>query len=381
MATYTWTAKDRNGKTVVKEITHDSVESSKAALEAEGYTDLKLMEDDVMDAVRAGFTEKPVFRGKEIKVTAEQRLKVRNKPPMTFTRLFFWAVFLSIMFILFAFFIAWPEYRRGRLSGFYLVEIGLIWISWIVFMVRVCLPSIYYRKLYQADDWHRWTEVLQLVGSLQKLGKIHFIFINVPQTALIRHQAKALVGLGDLQAGLEVFKVCENQPGCPSWLYKAFVAGLYDVAGQHDTALEWNRESIGEKPQNAMYLDLANRLLRYKRDVVGAREAIAEAEKFTLSETARPFQLRCLGILAYLEGDYSTAKEKLELALDLVVKARRRPYRDGHMAITRAYLACVSGHLRDFNAARKYLAQAKEYLVATNEADLLAECEHEIPPA
>jgi hypothetical protein len=99
-----------------------------------------------------------------------------------------------------------------------------------------------------------------------------------------------------------------------------------------------------------------------------------------MTEIAKPFYLRCLGILAYLEGDHSTAKEKLELALDLVVKVRRRPYRDGHMAITRAYLACVSGRLRDFSAARKYLAQAKEYLVATNEADLLAECEHEVPP-
>jgi tetratricopeptide (TPR) repeat protein len=385
MATYTWTAKDRNGKTVVKEITHDSVENSKAALQAEGYTDLKLMEDDIMDAVHAGFPEKTkiVFMGKEmeVKVTAEQRLKVRDKPPVTFARVFWGEVFLSIMFILFAIFIAWPLYRRGLLTGINLVKIALVWISLIVFVVRASLPSIYYRKLYQADDWHRWTEVLQLVEFLQKLGKVHFIFINVPKTALIRHQAKALVGLGDLRAGIEVFKVCENQPDCPSWLYKGFVAGLYDIAGQHDTALEWTRESIREKPQNAMYLDLANRLLRYKRDAVGAREAIAEAEKFTMSETAKPFYLRCLGILAYLEGDYSTAKEKLELALDLVVKARRRPYRDGHMAITRAYLTCVSGRLRDFNAARKYLTQAKEYLVATNEADLLTECEHEIPPA
>ena len=56
MATYTWTAKDRDGKSVVREITHESVESSKAALEAEGYTDLKLMEDDIADAARAGFT-------------------------------------------------------------------------------------------------------------------------------------------------------------------------------------------------------------------------------------------------------------------------------------------------------------------------------------
>ena len=79
MATYTWTAKDRDGKSVVREITHESVESSKAALEAEGYTDLKLMEDDIADAARAWFTEKTVFLGEEIKVTAEQRLKVRQR--------------------------------------------------------------------------------------------------------------------------------------------------------------------------------------------------------------------------------------------------------------------------------------------------------------
>jgi tetratricopeptide (TPR) repeat protein len=377
MATYTWTAKDRDGKSVVREITHESVESSKAALEAEGYTDLKLMEDDIADAARAGFTEKTVFLGEEIKVTAEQRLKVRDKPPPTFTRVFFEAVFQSKMLILMILVIAGLEYYRGRLAGVVLAFFGLI--LWILFVVCIRLPSIYYTKLYQADDWHRWNEVLQLVGFLEKLGKVHFI--KVPKTTLIRHQAKALAGLGDLPRALAEYTVCENQPGCPSWLYKAFVAGLYDIAGQHDTALELNREAIREKPQNAMYLDLANRLLRYKHDAAGAREAIAEAEKFTISEIAKPFYLRCLGMLAYLEGDYSTAKEKLELALDLTVKAPRRPYRDGHMAVTRAYLACVSARLRDFSAARKHLAQAKEYLVATNGADLLAECEHEFPPA
>jgi tetratricopeptide (TPR) repeat protein len=377
MTTYTWIANDRNGNSVVKEITHESVESSKAALEAEGYTNLKLMEDDIGAAARAGFTEKPVFLGEEIKVTAEQRLKIRDKPPMTFTRAIFEAVTQSKILILLALLIAALEYYKSNLIGVGLVFVGLV--LWMLFLISIRLPSIYYQKLHQADDWHRWEEVLDIVGFLQKLGKVHFI--KVPKTTLIRHRAKALAGMGDLSAALAEYKVCENQPGCPSWLYKAFVAGIYDIAGQHDTALEWNRESIREKPQSPMYLDLANRLLRYKRDATGAHKAMAEAEKFTLSEIAKPFQIRCLGILAYLEGDYSTAKEKLELALDLVVKTPRRPYRDGHMAVARAYLACVSARRRDFDAARKYLAQAKTYLVATKEANLLAECEHEIPPA
>jgi len=134
-------------------------------------------------------------------------------------------------------------------------------------------------------------------------------------------------------------------------------------------------QSIRENPTPALYLDVANRLVRYKKDTVRAREALAEAEKSTLTEIAKPFHLRCRGILAYLEGDYVTAKNELEASLALMLKTPHQPYRDGHISVARAYLSCVLAKQGEFSAARKCFDEAKPYLVATGEDELLGECQ------
>ena len=58
MTTYIWTAKDKSGKPVVREVTHNTIEESKGVLLADGCTELKLIQDEVMDAAMAGFSEK-----------------------------------------------------------------------------------------------------------------------------------------------------------------------------------------------------------------------------------------------------------------------------------------------------------------------------------
>ena len=78
--------------------------------------------------------------------------------------------------------------------------------------------------------------------------------------------------------------------------------------------------------------------------------------------------------MAYLEGDYVAAKRDLETAIELVEKAKGRPYRDGHLSVARAYLCCVLAKQGDLPAAKKCFAMAKEYLTATGEDELLAEC-------
>jgi hypothetical protein len=42
MPSYLWTAKDRTGKSVVRELKAATIEESKAILIAEGYSDLEL---------------------------------------------------------------------------------------------------------------------------------------------------------------------------------------------------------------------------------------------------------------------------------------------------------------------------------------------------
>jgi hypothetical protein len=121
-------------------------------------------------------------------------------------------------------------------------------------------------------------------------------------------------------------------------------------------------------------LDLAYRHARYKRNPTKAREAMAETDKSPIVEIAQPFRSRCLGVIAYLEGDYPTAKSELENSINAVENVKWRPGKDGHLAIARAYLCCVLAKQGDKEAAKKNFDLAREYLVATKEDELLAEC-------
>jgi tetratricopeptide (TPR) repeat protein len=200
-------------------------------------------------------------------------------------------------------------------------------------------------------------------------------FVKVPATALTRHRAKALAGLGRLDEALAEYGQCEGRPDCPGLAVQTLhVASLYKTAKQYDKAIEFNLASIAEKPTPTAWLDLAERYARYKHDPVKARNAMAEAEKSPLSDLAKPYHFRCRGIIAYLEGNYATAKHNLETAIELVEKAKGRPYRDGFLGVTRGYLCCTLARQGDLAGAKKCFLLAKKYLNATKEDELLAEC-------
>jgi tetratricopeptide (TPR) repeat protein len=295
MPNFVWTAKNKFGNSVVREISADSSEQAKTQLLAEGCTEIELKENEINDAAVAGFTDKTVVLGEEVRVTFEQRLKQRGKPPMTFSRALRESVFqgkeLSVLIIFLAL------YEGYRENIFLVILLGVALLLWITFTICVRLPGIYYAKLNKAKDWHRWEEVLELVETLKKIRRNHFI--KIPVVELVRSRAQALAGLGRLSEGLEEFRQCENQPGCPGWLYTAFVAELYQIGKQYDKAIEYKQKAVAQKPIPANWIDLTNYFLRFKKDAGKAHEALAHAEKGILTETEKPYLMRCHGILAY----------------------------------------------------------------------------------
>jgi tetratricopeptide (TPR) repeat protein len=370
MTNYVWTAKDKFGITVVKEVTANSAKDAENILLAEGYTELVLKEDEVVSAVVAGFSSKTKMFGEEIKVTAEQRLKHRDKTTTGFLSAILKGIEESKYFCIL---VAGLAIYQGVLGHWLSVLLlASAFGIWLVFLVCIRLPSIYYHKLNQAADWYRWDEVLSIVETLKTIGK--FSAVKVPATELTRNRAKAMAGKGQLAEALAEYKQCEGRPDCPSWLYKLFVASIYTTAKQYDKAIEYNLLSIEENPTATAWIDLSNRYARYKRDPVKAREAMAQADKSPISDVAKPFRIRCLGIIAYLEGDHAAAKSNLESAIAQVEPLKSRPFRDGHLSIARAYLCCVLAKRGDLPAAKQCFAQAKAYLMATQEDELLAEC-------
>ncbi len=369
MTIYVWTAKNQFGHIVVREVAAESAEAAKTILLAQGYSEPVLKEDDIIAAARPGFPEKITVLGEEVKVSLEERIKGYDAPPATFWSSLKQGINESKLgcFILIAA-AAFAGYR-GNWTTVVLLMVALV--AWLAFILCVCLPSIYYRKLHVASDWNRWNEMLSLVNTLRTIGR--FSYIKVPESELIRNRARALTGLGRLDEALAEYNQFEGRPDCPSWLHKLHVGSLYVTAKHFDKAIECNLLSIAEKPTSTAWADLANRYARYQRDPAKARAAMAEADKSPIPEFAKPFRIRCLGIIAYLEGDFASAKRELETAIDMVEKAKGRPFRDGHLAVARAYLGCVLAKQGD-SAGKRHFALAKEYLIATHEDELLAEC-------
>jgi tetratricopeptide (TPR) repeat protein len=373
MPKFIWRTKDRFGNPVVREIEANSAAESQTILLAEGCTDLSLFRGET-EAVAIEGMERPTFLGSKLQqVSAEEKVKLRdqNRRPATFANVLWRGIGRSAMFMLLLLAVGIIEFRKGNTYALILLAVGLI--AWLAYLLCVGLPKIYFGRLHRAADWHRWTEVLKLVKTLELINKLHFI--KIPGSTLGRYRAEALAGLGRLSEALAEFSQYENQPGCPSWMYKSFVANLYNHAKQPDTALEWNLKAIQEKPKPTNYMSLANRYVINKRDPVRARAALKEAEKGPMTEFEIPFYHRCLGITAYLEGNWSGARQELEISLKMMEQSPHLPGRAGRINVAKAYLCCVLGKQGEDAAARKLLAESRKYLVATGRDELLAECE------
>ena len=367
MANFVWTVKNTWGERVVREIKAATVEESKAVLLSEGCTDLVLKEDDIISAALEGFDEKTKVFDEEIVSTAEARIHARDKQDRDAV-----AAFLGDNgYLLVAILIIGCGFRF--LESKTAIVTAAIVVPAAVFIFWVRLPLVYYNRINKAKDWHRWDKVLKLVETSELIRRFHFI--KLPKTELPRCRAQALTGIGQISEALYIFQFAENQPGMPGWLYKSYLSGIYGIAKQGDKVIELTREAIALNPNAALYIDLAESLLRYKGDTAQAREALAVAEVATLTDMAAPFLHRCRGVLAYLEGNLVLAKKELSVSLEISVATRRQPFRDGMIAIVKARLCCVYAKMGDISTARKLFAQSKDYLVATGESELLEECQ------
>jgi tetratricopeptide (TPR) repeat protein len=371
---YIWKAKDRSGKPVVREIVANTAAEAKAILTADGYTDLQLHQDEVMAATVEQFDDNVTVFGERVVVTAADRIKHAEKPRNTFGHALLQGIWEGKGLILLLLVAAGFFYYRGAHLWATLLAAGIpIWLTFVLF---VSVPSIYYRKLIKASEWHRWDEVLDIIKVLKSNSR--FNFVKVPEAELARNRAKALTGLGRLEEALAGYQKYEGQPGCPGWLHKAFIAGFYETAQQYDKAIEYNLLSLQEKENPSMYPDLAYRLARYKRDIAGARKALNEAEKAVLPEFAKPFLLRARGWIYYLEQNHAEARKAFEESIAYMDRTRNQPFREGSIAVAKAHLACVLAQQGEFDLAKENFATARKYLEATDQKDLLDECRNTI---
>lgn len=368
MPTYAWFAKDKSGARVLREIAAPSVRESRDALLAEGCTDLELQEDDVIAQTNLTMGNKVEFLGEEIKSTAKDRVESRNR---TFARILLHSLAKDISFFLtvggaLAFCI-----YRDLFTGSIICLVLLV--GWPAFKIGLGLPLILFNRLTEARDWKRDEDVFRLLKQIRSVNRYHFA--RIPEVELIRAEANALARQGRLAEAVKLHCATENQPGVAPWLYKAYLAGIYDSAEEHETAIKLTEEAIAIKPDPALYIDYANRLARYRNDAPSARAALEQVDMSLVVELLKPGVARLRGIIAWLERDYDAARRELDTAIAGMEKTRHIPFRTGNIAVAKGYLCCVQSKLGNAEAARKSWEDARSYLVATKETDLIKACE------
>src|SRR2546421_1439633 len=233
MTNFVWTAKDKAGTTIVREVPAETVAQSKAILLAQGVTDVALIEEEVAQAACAPLNKPTMFLGEDLnaKVTPPDRLKYRSMRFTYFGTLLEGIKQTKLIVLFFVGVLGWFVYRQSWVAAS-LAAIGLL--AWLAVMPTLSLPVILLRKLTEAADWNRWNEVLLFVTRLQKLNRIHFL--KVPKPELARFRAQALAASGHLDQALTEYKKFEDAEGCPEWLYKSHVASIYQTIGDYDKA-------------------------------------------------------------------------------------------------------------------------------------------------
>jgi tetratricopeptide (TPR) repeat protein len=365
MPIYLWSGKDKHGNPIAQRLETQSAAEAKQLLVERGYTDLELHTEEIAQEVHQQ------MGGKVHEFSAEEELKFRQGSRKTWPRIIV-KIFkesrqlFTIVVLLCSLF----AYLRQPLGFAICLGIGLWFFGYCLW---VSLPGYLFSKLNEATEWHRWKQVLQIVTRIQCVNQLNLV--KLPDSALARYRAAALAGLGRLEEGVTEYQKYENTPGLPRWLFLGLIAGIYDVAHDYDRALNCNRQSLCEKHSAAMALDLAWRLIYRKQDVIGARQAMAEADKSEPSVLGKPFLKRCTGLIAYEERDYTTAQRDLEESLRLFRTHIDKPFVVGNIRLTQGLLCLCHAKLGDQPTAKRHFAECKEFLKAIGEDELLRNCE------
>jgi tetratricopeptide (TPR) repeat protein len=380
MPTFLWSGKNAAGVEEADRITADTPEAARKVLEERGWTELRLHTTDIHNFVQEQIrASSPPER--QPNLTAKEELSyVKGTSPGFFSRWSkalteSWGIALAMAVV-----IAWAIFRGNRTD--WVVSLILLVLLLAMFFLHPVLELWFrqtgreFRRLTKANTWHRWAEVLECLDGLERAQKNTQIGIGDANKA--RYRARALVGMGRLDEGLELFRVSSEAAKTPAWLYHTFQAGLYRLVKQDDKARELYRQALEEATDKTIVLiDTAAFLVeRYNRPAE-AREFLAQAEKCQLSELAIQFLPGVRGKIAYREKDYATADKLLRQGLaGYENQPRKKAYIfEGSILTAKAYLAVCNAALGNKEAARKFFRDAEPFMKAVEMDELLAHYE------
>jgi tetratricopeptide (TPR) repeat protein len=368
MPTYLWSGKDRHGAPQALRIEAATVEQSRTELEQRGFTELVLQRDDFQAALRSGLPELNVSAEEELRYRKKGKFKVSEVVFKSFTKIpvSFYVVFAAAFSL---------SIFRGQA---WLAVVSLVaFIGMYVQAFVLGMPGVLLAKLHTAKEWRRWDEVLNTIPKLERFSR--YAKFNWSEFLHESYRCQAIAGLGNLAGALKRFERFEADPKVPHWVYLTQVGTIHGAARSFDNEIECLRQAIAEGPNcGVLYLSLAELLAMRKRDIPGARAALATAESHEIPEGARPGLTLTKGTIEVEAGNYPGAKPLLEEGLRGFEKRAHHGMVLPLINAAKTYLCLAYAKCGNHAEAARYLAEIKDYLVAIKEDEFLARCEQAI---
>jgi tetratricopeptide (TPR) repeat protein len=354
MPIYLWTGKNAQGVEIAEKITAPTPELARDLLEKRGYTDLKLLKDDLMAEMSS---KNEVIT----KMSAAEEAALLRKGKVTLGEyaigIFRDVGFLAIACVgLVALF--WVRHR------YVAIFFGLFILPITVAFARVRRHGYLFARMIEAREWHRADETLRLLMRLEKVLKPEDISL---------YRSLALIWKGNVASGIADW--AQHESKISPWRYSAHLSVLYEQAGDIDHAIDLGERAIVQNPNvGALYVDVAWKYLLHERNLPRAKELLNHADQLELIEMAKPFLLRNHGIVALREGRFADAEKLLLEAFGIFQAHTKMHFRHSSMMLTKGFLAQAEAKLGKTQQARKHFAEAKEWLEAAKMGPILKAC-------
>ena len=379
MPTFILKGLNPKGRTRTTRVQAESGHEAIAALEAEGWTQLETLTDDVVASIEGSM---PLDDHAEI-FTAGEMVTLRTATPlraMFVSTLAAWRAgwFLPVIGIVMLI----GRLATGR-SVFgavdYVIALLLIFLAPILVIgVSLLSPAVRtFRAIQDAKVEARWEDVLQLCKANP------FAALGEPRATveLTTCRAQALAGLGRRDAALEEIGKLEVDPRVERWIYLSRLSIVYDALREYDAKYEVLLEASEEAPDEAsVLLALVEVLACDLRKPAEARIALEALETHAISPDNRAAIAMMEGCIELEEGKFEAARthfERSQPAFDRI--ARGLPEAKALVHTNQTFLAIACARTGDHERARHLYAQARPFLEAHRVDDLIGRCREVIP--
>jgi hypothetical protein len=360
MSTFLFTAVNRDGKSVTERVEAENLSQARYKLELHNYSEITFYESELSSESDSLFEEKHI-KAKQQNLQNQVGYQYDTSLTRYFINLFkasaiYWLLIVgSFLFV--------QNIITLLILGGSLMVTGYL-----------SIPVIIFNRLNEAHGWGRNGQV-RFWSFLAKFFN-PVVYVKIPEFEIDSYLSCVDAREGKMEAALQRIKKYEHEPNITKRMFYLKLIRLYSNAGDFDKVLSLLEESLNAGnvyPEEL--LDYALCLARRHKQTSRAKGVLEKVFDRELTAMANLFIPYCQGIIEVEDGNYSQAEFYLKQASKELEPFEKNTFLIGLKSEVNAFLAMALGNQGEKDEAARLYEEAKPYLLAVRENELLERCE------